>query len=77
MKTSGEKKKTTIDRIAPLIGVLLVFTVWFAVSGLELVSPYVLPTPQKVFGTFLKMLQSDPLTSPDSYSGSKILKGNN
>lgn len=75
MKTSEEKKKTTIDRIAPLIGVLLVFTVWFAVSGLELVSPYVLPTPQKVFGTFLKMLQSGELFVDIAISFGRVLKG--
>ena len=49
--------------------------VWFAVSGLKLVSPYVLPTPERVFGTFLKMLQSGELFVDIVISFGRVLKG--
>lgn len=75
MKTINEKKKTTIDRVAPLIGVVLVLVVWVAVSRLGLVSPYVLPTPEKVLGTFLKMLQSGELFVDIAISFGRVLKG--
>ena len=48
---------------------------WFAVSGLKLVSPYVLPTPERVFGTFLKMLQSGELFVDIVISFGRVLKG--
>ena len=70
-----EKNNKINKRIAPFIGVLILLAAWFAVSGLKLVSPYVLPTPERVFGTFLKMLQSGELFVDIVISFGRVLKG--
>ena len=70
-----EKNNKINKRIAPFIGVMILLAAWFAVSGLKLVSPYVLPTPERVFGTFLKMLQSGELFVDIVISFGRVLKG--
>lgn len=70
-----EKNNKINKRIAPFMGVLILLVLWFAVSGLKLVSPYVLPTPERVFGTFLKMLQSGELFVDIVISFGRVLKG--
>lgn len=67
--------KKTHTALAPWIGVLLVFAVWFAVCKMELFSTYVLPTPAKVFNTFLKMLASGEILTDVVISFSRVCKG--
>ncbi len=47
--------------LPPIIGILAVFTVWTIVCQTGVVSSYVLPSPWKVWETFLKMVQSGEL----------------
>ncbi len=70
-----EKKNKIGERIAPFVGVLILLVVWIAVSKLELVSSYVLPTPERVWGSFLKMLQSGELFVDIAISFGRVFKG--
>ena len=59
----------------PLVGVAIVFAVWYLVCKAEILSVYVLPTPEKVFRSFLKMLQSGELARDIGISFLRVLKG--
>ena len=59
----------------PLAGVAIVFAVWYLVCKAEILSVYVLPTPEKVFRSFLKMLQSGELARDIGISFLRVLKG--
>ncbi|MBQ8559852.1 MAG: ABC transporter permease [Tyzzerella sp.] len=67
--------KRTISRISPFIGILIVFGTWFVVSRIEIFSPYVLPTPEKVLSSFSKMLQSGEIFVDIAISFGRVLKG--
>lgn len=75
MKQRKVKKKSLVSRISPFIGIFLVLGVWFAVSRLGIFSTYVLPTPEKVFSSFVKMLQSGELFEDIAISFGRVLKG--
>ena len=75
LKNKEGQKNNICDRMAPFVGVFILFAVWFAVSRLKLVSPYVLPTPERVWGSFLKMLQSGELFVDIAISFGRVLKG--
>lgn len=75
MKNTEEKRKKITDRMAPFIGIVLVLGIWFVVCRLEIFSAYVLPSPQKVFGTFLKMAASGELFVDIFISFGRVLKG--
>lgn len=68
-------RKNTISKFAPLIGSMLILGIWFWVCKLELFSPYVLPSPEKVWDSFLKMLQSGELFTDIVVSFGRVLKG--
>ena len=53
--------KTIKSWSQPLAGVVIVFVIWYLVCKTEILSAYVLPPPEKVFRSFLKMLQSGEL----------------
>ncbi len=72
MKNTREK---LINRMAPFIGVIIVFWVWFLVSELGVFSTYVLPKPGKVFYSFFKMLESGELFTDIIISFGRVLKG--
>lgn len=67
--------KKTLSAIAPFIGILIVLAVWAILCRLEIFSTYVLPTPQKVYDSFLKMLASGEIFEDVLISFSRVLKG--
>ena len=67
--------KKTLSAFAPFIGILIVFATWFILCRLEVFSPYVLPTPEKVFDSFLKMLASGEIFEDVIISFSRVFKG--
>ena len=69
------KKKTFINRFAPFIGILIILAAWFVVCRLEIFSTYVLPTPEKVWDSFLKMLISGEIFEDIVISFGRVLKG--
>ena len=60
---------------APFLGILILLAVWFLLCRAEVFSPYLLPTPQKVFDSFLRMLFSGELLRDVLISFVRILKG--
>ena len=55
MKEKKEGRLRPKKWMAPLAGVLIVFGVWYYVCAAGLFNAYVLPSPQRVFRSFLKM----------------------
>lgn len=69
------KRKKILERTAPFIGILLVLIVWILVCKFEIFSTYVLPTPQKVFESFWKMLVSGEIFEDIVISFGRVLRG--
>lgn len=67
--------KKTLSALAPLIGIGLLLLVWFIVCRLGLFSAYVLPPPEKVWDSFLKMLASGEIFEDVLISFIRVLKG--
>ena len=67
--------KKTITAFAPFIGILIAFAAWFIICKLEIFSTYVLPTPEKVFDSFLKMLASGEIFEDVVISFTRVFKG--
>lgn len=67
-------KKIT-SALAPFLGIIVLFVLWFLLCRLEVFSTYVLPTPEKVFDSFLKMLKSGEIFEDVIISLIRILKG--
>ena len=61
--------------IKTLISVLILLLIWTTVTQLELVSSYVLPSPAKVWDSFLKVLQSGEIFEDIYISYIRVLKG--
>lgn len=74
MKTN-QKSKNPIRIIFPFIGILILFCAWFVVCKLEIFSAYVLPTPEKVFRSFMKMVESGEIFVDIAISFGRVLKG--
>lgn len=70
-----QKDQPLLTRFAPFIGILLVLAAWFIICRLELFSTYILPTPEKVFNSFLKMLQSGEIFEDVLISFARVFKG--
>lgn len=68
----GKKSRSSAGSFVSMI---LLFIVWCLVSELGVVSAYVLPSPQKVFDTLLKMLLSGELFVDIAISFGRVLKG--
>ena len=69
------QKKDIINKFSPLpVGVILL-GIWFFTCELGVFSPYVLPGPEKVFDSFLKMLQSGELLTDIMVSFGRVVKG--
>ena len=60
---------------APFLGVFLLLAAWFLLCRLEICSPYVLPSPQKVWNSFWDMLRSGELLADVAISLKRVLKG--
>lgn len=67
--------KKTIKRLRPVIGIFVVLGAWIAVSRLGIFNPYVLPTPEKVFSSFMNMLRSGELFVDVVISFGRVVKG--
>lgn len=74
MKMSENRKKH-VEAVKPFVGIAIVLCAWFLVCKLEIFSVYVLPTPEKVFDSFLKMLQSGELIIDIAISFGRVIKG--
>lgn len=68
-------KRDTRNRFTPLVGCLCILVIWFFVCEVGWFRPYVLPSPQKVWDTFLNMLQSGELLTDIVVSFGRVLKG--
>ena len=69
------KTKKYIRKFAPWIGILIFFILWFIVCKLELFSTYVLPTPEKVWDSFWKMLASGEIFEDVLISFGRVFRG--
>ena len=67
--------KKTLSALAPFLGILIFFALWFILCRLEIFSTYVLPTPEKVFDSFLKMLVSGEIFEDVIISFTRVFKG--
>lgn len=67
--------KKALSAFAPFIGIMIVFALWFLICRLEMFSTYVLPTPEKVFDSFLKMLVSGEIFEDVLISFTRVCKG--
>lgn len=75
MKEKEIQKKNMSDRLKPFLGILIALAVWFLVCELEIFSTYVLPTPMKVWNSFLKMLSTGEIFVDAAISFGRVLKG--
>ena len=57
------------------ISVLIILAIWTIITKMELVSSYVLPSPSKVFNSFIKMLQSGEIFEDIYISYLRVLQG--
>ncbi len=57
------------------VGILILLFVWFMITELGIFNAYVLPTPGKVWSSFLKMLQSGEIFVDVVISFGRVLKG--
>lgn len=69
------ERKNLLPMISPFLGIFLLFAVWLVVSRLGIVNSYVLPTPERVFRSFMKMLQSGEIFVDVAISFGRVLKG--
>lgn len=75
MKNWVADKRNIKNIIAPYIGILIVFLIWFVVCRLGIFSTYILPSPEKVFDTFFKMVKSGEIFADVFISFGRVLKG--
>lgn len=68
-------KQIVLSKIKPIIGVAILFAIWFAVTKLELFNAYVLPSPERVLESFWKMLESGELFTDIAISFTRVIKG--
>lgn len=75
MKCAGKKRRSVVRGLCPCISIFVILCAWILVSRFGVFNPYVLPTPQKVLNSFMKMLQSGELFADISISFGRVLKG--
>lgn len=63
------------QNIKPWITILFILCIWYFICQLKIVSDYVLPSPQKVFFTFLNMMISGDLFEDVTISVIRVFKG--
>lgn len=61
--------------IKSIICILVIYAVWWTVCDLEILVPYLLPTPEKVWNTFKTMLASGELKKSLIVSLGRVLRG--
>ncbi|MBQ1493178.1 MAG: ABC transporter permease [Blautia sp.] len=70
------RKVSLVKKVAaPLVGVALVLGVWFYVCETGMLNAYVLPSPQRVFRSFLKMARTGELAKDILISLGRVLRG--
>ena len=70
-----ETRSITRRLLPPLAGIICVLLIWHLASDIGHISSYVLPSPQKVAGTFMKMAASGEITRDILVSFSRVLRG--
>lgn len=75
MNNPREKGRKWINGLSPFLGLLVVLGTWFVVNRLGVVNSYVLPSPERVFESFLEMLQSGELFMDIFISFGRVMKG--
>lgn len=70
-----KKERSIVCKVRPGIGILVILCAWFLACEFGIFNPYVLPTPQKVMNSFIKMLQSGELFTDVFISFGRVLKG--
>ncbi|MBQ7486867.1 MAG: ABC transporter permease [Clostridia bacterium] len=71
-KTPGKRLARTLP---PLAGIAVVLLVWHLACSIGHISSYVLPSPQKVGSTFMKMAASGEISRDILVSFSRVLRG--
>ena len=66
-------KKSKIVKTS--ISIAIILLIWTVITKMELVSSYVLPSPSKVFNSFIKMLQSGEIFEEIYISYLRVLQG--
>ena len=79
MKDATTEMEYTMNQLKkfskPFIFILCIFAVWYTVCKLELVSSYILPSPEKVFQSFVAMTTSGEIFEDASISFVRVLRG--
>lgn len=75
MKNKGDIKNKVRNRGLPWIGMFVILGVWFLVTELEVVNPYVLPGPERVLKGFIKMVHTGELFTDVAVSFGRVVKG--
>ncbi len=75
MNNPSEKGRKWIGRISPFLFILILMGAWFVANRLGVVNSYVLPSPEKVFESFLEMLRSGEIFIDIFISFGRVLKG--
>ncbi len=65
----------TKDKWISLCGLLVIFGVWLLITELKMVSPYVLPGPERVLDSLLKMVHTGELFADVAVSFGRVIKG--
>lgn len=59
----------------PLIGIIMIFLIWFSISEAQILNSYVLPSPERVFKSFCKMVGSGEIFTDIAVSCIRVFKG--
>ena len=61
--------------IKPLIFIIIILFVWYIVCKAQILSPYVLPSPKKVFDTFVIGITSGDIFQDVFISFVRVMRG--
>ena len=75
MKETKKFKDNWQKYFGPALGIGAVFLIWYLVCRMEVVSAYVLPSPARVWTSFLKMVKTGELWRDISISFLRVMKG--
>ena len=75
MKETKKFKDNWQKYFGPALGIGAVFLIWYLVCRMEVVSAYVLPSPARVWTSFLKMVKTGELGRDISISFLRVMKG--
>ena len=64
-----------MQKLKKFSGIFIFVGIWFVICRLEIFNPYVLPTPEKVLQTFVKMVKSGEIFVDVAISMMRVLKG--